>query len=114
MPANRANACAAYNFTIFPRFSTACAGAAQLLHRRLADWPLRRMHVQVQSQIMEMELVKGAAAVCPLCDGTGWKPVGESSNGVNTARRVVRCDCRARSRHATLLASAHIPKRYEH
>ncbi len=114
MPDDRAKACVTYNFTIFPRFSTACAGAAQLLHRWFADWPLRRMHVQVQSQIMAMELVKGAAAVCPLCDGTGWKPMGESSHEANTVRRVVRCDCRARSRNVSLLASAHIPKRYEH
>ena len=28
---------------------------------------------------------------CPLCDGTGWKPVGE--NEANGIRRVVRCDC---------------------
>jgi DNA replication protein DnaC len=46
---------------------------------------------------------------CPICDGTGWKPVGDERN-----RRVVRCDCQAQARTQRLLALARIPKRYEH
>ncbi len=45
-------------------------------------------------------------AVCPICNGTGWKPAGNS--------RVTRCDCRMQARSQTLLVSARIPKRYEH
>src|SRR5947209_12039248 len=51
--------------------------------------------------------MKVAAEVCPVCGGSGWK--SSSSN-----RRVVRCDCRLKSRANSLLASARIPKRYEH
>jgi len=29
---------------------------------------------------------------CPLCDGTGWKPVGAPES-----QRVMRCDCRRRT-----------------
>jgi len=50
-----------------------------------------------------------AAEICPLCEGTGWKAV---SNGAN--RRVARCECRLQVRMETLLATARIPKRYEH
>lgn len=46
---------------------------------------------------------------CELCDDTGWKPVDE--NGV---RRVVRCECRRELAGRQLLASANIPKRYQH
>ena len=46
---------------------------------------------------------------CPLCDGTGWKPV--EHNGV---RRVVRCDCWRDELGAARLTKANIPKRYEH
>jgi DNA replication protein DnaC len=52
------------------------------------------------------QVMKVAAEVCPLCQGTGWKP---ASN-----QRVARCDCRLQARGQTLLASARIPKRYEH
>lgn len=48
-----------------------------------------------------------AAEVCPVCGGSGWK-------SSNSDRRVVRCDCRLKSRADSLLASARIPKRYEH
>ena len=51
--------------------------------------------------------MKVAAEVCPLCGGSGWKFAGSD-------RRVVRCDCRVKMRGETLLASARIPKRYEH
>ena len=50
--------------------------------------------------------MKVSADVCPLCQGTGWKPV--------SSQRVARCDCRLRVRNQTLLSAARIPKRYEH
>ncbi len=49
------------------------------------------------------------SAQCPICDDTGWKPVGEGKH-----RRVVRCACRRRTHAERLLESARIPKRYEH
>jgi len=49
------------------------------------------------------------SAICPLCNGTGWKPI---QNGVEN--RVARCDCRLQARTGALLAAARIPKRYEH
>jgi len=52
---------------------------------------------------------KVATAVCPKCEGTGWKSVSVGSD-----RRVTRCDCRLQERAQALLASARIPKRYEH
>jgi DNA replication protein DnaC len=55
--------------------------------------------------------IKAAAAVCPLCEGTGWKTV--TTTGSANDRRVTRCDCQLRARAQTLLASARIPKRYE-
>jgi DNA replication protein DnaC len=51
--------------------------------------------------------MKVAADVCPVCSGSGWKFSGSD-------RRVVRCDCRSKLRADALLASARIPKRYEH
>ena len=51
--------------------------------------------------------MKVAAEVCPVCSGSGWKFAGAD-------RRVVRCDCRIKLRADALLASARIPKRYEH
>lgn len=51
--------------------------------------------------------MKIAAEVCPVCGGSGWKFAGSD-------RRVVRCDCRLKQRADSLLASARIPKRYEH
>jgi DNA replication protein DnaC len=50
-----------------------------------------------------------AVEVCPLCEGTGWKTIIRGKD-----RRVTRCDCQLRARAQTLLASARIPKRYEH
>jgi len=47
--------------------------------------------------------------VCPLCEGTGWKPVAVSSG-----RRVTRCDCQLKERGRSLLAAARIPRRYQH
>ncbi|MGB8013171.1 MAG: ATP-binding protein [Terriglobales bacterium] len=53
--------------------------------------------------------MKTAAEVCPLCAGSGWKPVqGGPDAGVT------RCDCQLRARSGALIAVAHIPKRYEH
>ena len=46
---------------------------------------------------------------CPICQGTGWKPV--ESNGI---RRVSRCDCEKTQRAESLLKQAQIPRRYEH
>lgn len=51
--------------------------------------------------------MKVAAEVCPVCGGTGWK-------SITSDRRVVRCECRLKSRAESLLAGARIPKRYEH
>ncbi|HEY7351257.1 MAG TPA: ATP-binding protein [Terriglobales bacterium] len=50
--------------------------------------------------------MKVVAEVCPVCGGTGWKSQSD--------RRVQRCECRIKSRAESLLASARIPKRYEH
>src|SRR5436309_15488451 len=47
-----------------------------------------------------------SAEVCPVCSGTGWKAGAD--------RRVSRCDCRMKHKGEALLASARIPKRYEH
>src|SRR5690348_12447945 len=58
-----------------------------------------------------MSVIKAPAEVCPLCDGTGWKPAPASS--IND-RRVTRCDCQLRARAQSLLAAARIPRRYEH
>ncbi|HZQ18848.1 MAG TPA: ATP-binding protein [Terriglobales bacterium] len=51
--------------------------------------------------------MKVAAEVCPICGGSGWK-------SVTSDRRVVRCECRLKSRAESLLTGARIPKRYEH
>lgn len=60
-----------------------------------------------------MRLIKTAADVCPLCEGTGWKTLPASSSAPRD-RRVTRCDCQLRERTGALLAAARIPKRYEH
>jgi DNA replication protein DnaC len=52
------------------------------------------------------QAVKIANEVCPLCQGTGWKPASD--------QRVARCDCRIQARTQSLLTAARIPKRYEH
>ena len=46
---------------------------------------------------------------CPLCDGTGWKPIEE--HGVT---RMMRCDCWRETLSAQLLQAANIPTRYSH
>ncbi len=56
------------------------------------------------------------APECPLCSGTGWKPVADAAAPGERARprRVTRCDCVLRGRAERLLARARIPARYEH
>jgi DNA replication protein DnaC len=46
--------------------------------------------------------------LCPVCDDTGWKTIGQGRD-----RRVTRCDCRRQGRDQKLLEQARIPKRYE-
>ena len=53
--------------------------------------------------------MKTAAEVCPLCAGSGWKPVPGVPDG-----GVTRCDCQLRARGSAMIAAARIPKRYEH
>jgi DNA replication protein DnaC len=54
-------------------------------------------------------MIKTTAEVCPLCAGSGWKPVpGAAEHGVT------RCDCQLQARGSALIAAARIPKRYEH
>src|SRR6202795_1662750 len=53
--------------------------------------------------------MKTAAEVCPLCAGSGWKPVpGPPERGVT------RCDCQLQARGGAMIEAARIPKRYEH
>jgi DNA replication protein DnaC len=71
------------------------------------------------SKIQAPRGIEAHAEVCPLCEGTGWKTAGTGSNDRSTNarvndRRVTRCDCRLRARGESLLASARIPRRYEH
>ena len=69
---------------------------------------LRRRWVRVQSLTTHLTM-KTAVEVCPLCAGSGWKPVpGAPEVGVT------RCDCQLRARGGAMIAAARIPKRYEH
>ena len=54
-------------------------------------------------------IMKTATEVCPLCAGSGWKPVPGTPDG-----GVTRCDCQLQARGSALIAAARIPKRYEH
>ena len=54
-------------------------------------------------------IMKTAAEICPVCAGSGWKPVPGAPE-----RGVTRCDCQLRARGSALIAAARIPKRYEH
>ena len=58
-------------------------------------------------------LIKAQVAVCPLCEGTGWRTL-PARIGAAKDRRVTRCDCQLRARNQNLLAAANIPRRYEH
>jgi DNA replication protein DnaC len=51
---------------------------------------------------------------CPLCGGTGWKPLNAATAGEKKPPQVVRCDCRQDARTTKLFENARIPKRYEH
>jgi DNA replication protein DnaC len=53
--------------------------------------------------------MKTVIEVCPLCAGSGWKPVEGALE-----RGVTRCDCQLRDRSSAKIAAARIPKRYEH
>ena len=61
-------------------------------------------------------MIKTQVQVCPLCEGTGWKTVSNGSQGIRSIndRRVTRCDCQLRARAESALATARIPRRYEH
>lgn len=57
------------------------------------------------------------ATECPVCHGTGWKPVADPEKAAPAgakASRVTRCDCILKKRTALLLQQASIPARYEH
>jgi len=54
-------------------------------------------------------IMKTATEGCPLCAGSGWKPVPGAPE-----RGVTRCDCQLCARSGALIAAARIPKRYEH
>ena len=63
------------------------------------------MFQQCHSNFSNLEMrAETKSAVCRLCDDSGWKPA--------TDGRVTRCECRLRSRGATLEEAARIPKRY--
>ena len=60
-------------------------------------------------------VIKAPVEICPLCQGTGWKAVeGQATGSGKAERRVTRCDCQLRARAQSLLATARIPRRYEH
>jgi DNA replication protein DnaC len=83
-----------------PPLSTGCA-------QRGNGFELRRRPVRVQSLVKT--IMKTAAEVCPLCAGSGWKPVPGAPE-----RGVTRCDCQLQARGGAMIAAARIPKRYEH
>jgi DNA replication protein DnaC len=105
----------------FPHPSTAVDGAAQVVHRLLDLGPCRkdrpgckvRQHSFSTKGFRRLTVIKTAADVCPLCEGTGWKTVPSKSTAPKD-RRVTRCDCQLRARNQTLLTAARIPRRYEH
>jgi DNA replication protein DnaC len=72
---------------------------------------LRRRPVRVQSSKYRIsyKIMNAATEVCPVCAGSGWKPVPGAPE-----RGVTRCDCQLRARGGALIAAARIPKRYEH
>jgi DNA replication protein DnaC len=64
---------------------------------------------------LDEKVIKAPTEICPLCAGTGWKAVdGLATGSGKTERRVTRCDCRQRARAQSLIATARIPRRYEH
>jgi DNA replication protein DnaC len=48
-------------------------------------------------------------SVCPLCNGTGWKPVQDGA-----VERVTRCDCWREAQLGRVIKAAGIPPRYVH
>ena len=50
-----------------------------------------------------------SAQVCPVCNDTGWKTIGEGRE-----RRATRCDCQRQQYVQKLLDRARIPQRYQH
>ena len=58
-----------------------------------------------------------AISECPLCHGTGWKPLAGADSQQSDAKgggRVTRCDCTLKNRANLLVKQANIPARYEH
>ena len=86
----------------------------KMLGSRMAD--ARMSDVKMMNAKTDGPHVVKAPAVCPLCEGTGWKTVAASANAGSSRndRRVTRCDCQLRSRGQSLMAAARIPRRYEH
>src|SRR5262249_54103795 len=86
----------------------------ELTECRHEDTKTRRQSSTARSLWFRVFVVPGYAPglrsmPCPLCDGTGWKPIDE--HGV---RRVVRCDCWRAQVGVSRLADANVPKRYQH
>ena len=86
----------------------------KIMGSRMAD--ARMSDVKMMNAKTDGPQVVKAPAVCPLCEGTGWKTVAASANAGSSRndRRVTRCDCQLRSRGQSLMAAARIPRRYEH
>ena len=80
------------------------------------DQPEGAKSKRIPRDVGRVLVIKAPAEVCPLCEGTGWKPVPATPVGPasKTERRVTRCDCQLRARTQSLLTAARIPRRYEH
>jgi DNA replication protein DnaC len=110
----------------FPRPSTARLAPSQVVHRRMAfrtcgelvsrckvrEYGSGKVELR-RTEEAGLKLIKTAADVCPLCEGTGWKTLPVSPSAPKD-RRVTRCDCQLRARAGALLTAARIPRRYEH
>src|SRR5512135_664718 len=64
---------------------------------------------QLRHAAMYLRNPMDTTKLCPVCDDTGWKTIGEGRD-----RRVTRCDCRRQEHNQKLLERARIPRRYEH
>ena len=94
----------------FPRRSTISNISSQYLHRRTAFCTCANRVAGADSKNeVSARVMNVSSAICPLCEGTGWKAVSRAGE-----RRVTRCDCHLQARARSLLAAARIPKRYEH
>ena len=49
------------------------------------------------------------SSICPICNGTGWKPLQDGDT-----ERVARCECWREGITRRLVAEARIPRRYSH